>query len=116
VPEHAPGAEVVTFGTDPQAVQALLQGRGDAYVQDYLLLATNAASNPDLKVVGEPFTEEPYGIGLPPDDAEFKKFVNDWLLKIQEGGQWAQAFEDTIGKAVDSDAPAPPAIGSVPGS
>jgi glutamate transport system substrate-binding protein len=116
VPEHAPDAELVTFGTDPQAVQALLQGRGDAYVQDYLLLATNASSNPDLKVVGEPFTEEPYGIGLPPDDAEFKEFVNDWLLKIQEGGQWAQAFEDSIGTAVDSDAPTPPAIGSVPGS
>ncbi|WP_248579860.1 glutamate ABC transporter substrate-binding protein [Nocardioides sp. InS609-2] len=116
VPEHATGAELVTFATDPQAVQALLQGRGDAYVQDYLLLATNAASNSDLKVAGEPFTEEPYGIGLPPDDADFKAFVNDWLLEIQEGGQWAQAFEDSIGTAVGSAAPTPPAIGSVPGS
>jgi glutamate transport system substrate-binding protein len=116
VPEEAPDADVISFATDPQAVQALLQGRGDAYVQDYLLLATNAASNPDLKIAGEPFTEEPYGIGLPPDDPEFKEFVNDWLLQIQEDGQWAQAFEDSIGTAVDSDAPTPPAIGSVPGS
>lgn len=116
VPEHQPTAEILTFGTDPQAVQALAQGRGDAYVQDYILLATNAAANPDLKVVGQPFTEEPYGIGLPPEDAEFKDFVNDWLLEIQESGQWEQAWRDSIGTAVDSEAPTPPEIGSVPGS
>ncbi|WP_152188750.1 glutamate ABC transporter substrate-binding protein [Georgenia satyanarayanai] len=116
VPEHQPTAEIVTFGTDPQAVQALGQGRGDAYVQDYILLATNAAANPDLKVVGQPFTEEPYGIGLPPEDQEFKDFVNDWLRAIQEGGQWEQAWADSIGTAVDSAAPTPPEIGSVPGS
>ena len=116
VPEVAPDAELVTFGTDPQAIQGLLQGRGDAYVQDYLLLATQAATNKELTVVGDPFTEEPYGIGLPPDDAEFKEFVNEWLLMIQEDGQWAQAFEDSIGAAIDADAPTPPQIGSVPGS
>ncbi|MGH3729174.1 MAG: glutamate ABC transporter substrate-binding protein [Micromonosporaceae bacterium] len=116
VPEHQPSAKVVTFGTDPQAVQALTQGRGDAYVQDYLLLATNAAKNSDLKVVGQPFTEEPYGIGLPPDEPEFKTFVNDWLRKVQKGGQWKKAWQDSIGTAVDSKAPKPPEIGSVPGS
>jgi ABC-type amino acid transport/signal transduction systems, periplasmic component/domain len=116
VPERQPTAKVITFGTDPQAVQALLQGRGDAYVQDFLLLATNAAANKDLKVVGQPFTEEPYGIGLPPDDPEFKKFVNDWLRKIQEGGQWKKAWQDSIGTAVEGEAPTPPEIGSVPGS
>ncbi|WP_185994441.1 glutamate ABC transporter substrate-binding protein [Nocardioides campestrisoli] len=116
VPELVPDAELITFGTDPQAIAALLQGRGDAYVQDYLLLATQAASNPDLEVAGDPFTEEPYGIGLPPKDQQFKDFVNDWLLKIQEGGQWAQAFEDSIGEAVGGEAPNPPEIGSVPGS
>ena len=116
VKQAVPDAQLVTFGTDPQAVQGLLQGRGDAYVQDYLLLATNAASNKDLEIVGEPFTKEPYGIGLPPNDPDFKKFVNDWLTKIEDGGQWAQAFEDSIGKATGQKAPEPPAIGSVPGS
>lgn len=116
VPEYQPTAEILTFGTDPQAVQALSQGRGDAYVQDYILLATNAAANPELKVVGQPFTEEPYGIGLPPEDQEFKDFVNNWLLEIQENGQWEQAWADSIGTAVDSAAPTPPEIGSVPGS
>jgi glutamate transport system substrate-binding protein len=116
VPEKQPTANLVDFATDPQAVQALLQGRGDAYVQDYTLLASNAAANPKLKVVGQPFTAEPYGIGLGFGDAEFKNFINNWLLKIQEGGQWGQAWTYSLGTVVESEIPTPPSIGSVPGS
>ncbi|MDQ0895087.1 glutamate ABC transporter substrate-binding protein [Agromyces ramosus] len=116
VPEEQPTATLVDFATDPQAVQALIQGRGDAYVQDYTLLASNAAANDQLKVVGQPFTSEPYGIGLKHDDAEFKEFINTWLLKIQEGGQWGEAWKASLGTVVESDIPTPPAIGSVPGS
>lgn len=116
VPEHVPSAKVTAFATDPAAVQALLQGRGVAYVQDYTLLASNAAADPALKIVGEPFTKEPYGIGLKHGDAEFKAFINEWLLKIQDGGQWGQAWKTTLGTVTDSAIPTPPEIGSVPGS
>lgn len=116
VPERVPSAKVTAFATDPAAVQALLQGRGVAYVQDYTLLASNAAADPALKIVGEPFTKEPYGIGLKHGDAEFKAFINEWLLKIQEGGQWGQAWKTTLGTVTDSAIPTPPEIGSVPGS
>jgi glutamate transport system substrate-binding protein len=116
VPKRQPTANVVSFGTDPQAVTALLQGRGDAYVQDLTLLASDAKANSQLTVVGNPFTTEPYGIGLKHGDADFKKFVNDWLKKIQDDGKWALAWQNSLGTVVDSDPPAPPAIGSVPGS
>jgi len=116
VPEVAPGAEVTSFATGPPAVQALVQGRGDAYVQDYTLLVAAAANNDDIKVVGEPFTEEPYGIGLPPQDPDFKQFVNDWLEQIEEDGSWAEIWEATLGTVVEGDAPTPPEVGSVPGS
>jgi glutamate transport system substrate-binding protein len=116
VPKRQPTANVVSFGTDPQAVTALLQGRGDAYVQDITLLASDAKSNPQLTVVGNPFTTEPYGIGLKHGDADFKTFVNDWLKKIQDGGQWATAWKNSLGTVVKADPPTPPAIGSVPGS
>lgn len=112
VPEAQPTAKLVDFATDPQAVQALLQGRGDAYVQDYTLLASGAEANEDMKVVGQPFTSELYGIGLGHGDDEFKDFINDWLLKIQEGGQWGEAWQTTLGTVVDSEIPTPPAIGS----
>ena len=116
VPKIASKATVTAFGTDPAAVQALIQGRGDAYVQDYTLLASDAASEKQIKVVGQPFTKEPYGIGLKHGDDDFKKFVNDWLKTIQKGGQWGKAWKTTLGTVTDSEIPTPPEIGSVPGS
>lgn len=116
VPEKQSTAKLVDFATDPQAVQALLQGRGDAYVQDYTLLASDAAANDKLKVVGQPFTSEPYGIGLKLGDVDFKTFINTWLKSIQDEGQWGQAWQATLGTVVDSEIPTPPVIGSVPGS
>jgi len=116
VPKVAPTAKVTAFATDPAAVQALIQGRGDAYVQDYTLLASDAASEKQIKVVGEPFTKEPYGIGLKHGDSDFKSFVNNWLKTIQKGGQWGKAWKTTLGTVTDSSIPTPPEIGSVPGS
>jgi len=116
VPEKAPNAKVISFGTDPEAVQALTQGRGDAYVQDITLLASDAQSNKQMTVVGNPFTSEPYGIGLAHGDDQMKKFVNDWLKKIEADGTWAKIWKTSLGTVVQGDAPTPPEIGSVPGS
>lgn len=116
VPKRQPTAEVLPFGTDPQAVTALVQGRGDAYVQDITLLASAAKNNSDVTVVGNPFTVEPYGIGLKHGDKAFKDFVNTWLKKIQDAGLWAEVWKNSLGTVVESEPPTPPAIGSVPGS
>ncbi|MFE9690373.1 glutamate ABC transporter substrate-binding protein [Micromonospora sp. NPDC005806] len=116
LPEHAPGSKQVAFATDPQAVQALVQKRGDAYVQDFTLLASDAKANPAIKVVGDPFTTEAYGIGLTREDAQFKEFVNNWLRKIQADGTWAKVWESTLGSVVEGGKPTPPALGSVEGS
>ena len=116
VPEKASGAKVVSFATDPEAVQALTQGRGDAYVQDITLLASDAQSNKAMTVVGNPFTSEPYGIGLAHGDDQMKKFVNDWLKQIESDGTWAKIWKASLGTVVQGDAPTPPEIGSVPGS
>jgi glutamate transport system substrate-binding protein len=116
VPELQATATIVSFATDPAALQALKQSRGDAYVQDFTLLASHAITDDSIKVVGLPFTSEAYGIGLQHGDAEFKTFINDWLLKIQADGTWAKVWDETLGSAVESDAPVAPVIGSVPGS
>lgn len=113
--EFAPEAEILTFPDDQQCVAALSQGRADAYVIDESILISNAVEDPELKVVGEPFTEDPYGIGVNLD-SDGKEFVDAWLETIYEDGSWAALWEATLGTVVDSDAPTPPEIGSVEGS
>lgn len=112
----APQAKIVTFGSDPECMQALKQERGDVYVQDEMLLVANAQKDPSVQVVGQPFTTDPYGIGLKHGDEQFKKFVNDWLKKIQGDGLWQRTWKNSIGTVVQGEAPTPPQIGSVPGS
>ncbi len=111
-----PGAKTLLFQEDAQCVAAVQQGRADAYVLDQGILISDASTNPAVKVVGAPFTQEPYGIGLPLGDPTAKAFVNDWLTKIYADGSWAKLWKATIGTVVKGDAPAPPTIGSAQGS
>ena len=112
----APKAKVQLFEENNDCLQAVQQGRVDAYVLDQGILVGDASTNSDVKVVGQPFTTEPYGIGLPKDDPAFKKVVNDWLTKIEQDGTWAKLWKATIGTVVSGEAPKPPKLGSVEGS
>jgi glutamate transport system substrate-binding protein len=112
----APQAEIITFGSDPECLQALKQDRGVAYVQDETLLVADAQKDPSIQIVTKPFTVDPYGIGLKHGDEQFKSFTNAWLKKIQDAGLWQRIWKNSIGTVVVGDAPQPPRIGSVPGS
>jgi len=114
--DQVPTATLQPYTNDAECVAALTQGRADAYVIDQSILISDAIGNPAVKVVGEPFTVDPYGIGVTKDDPSAKEFVNAWLKTIEDDGSWADLWKATIGTVVEGDAPAPPAIGSVPGS
>jgi glutamate transport system substrate-binding protein len=116
VKKFAPKAKTLLFQEDGECVAAVKQGRADAYVLDQGILLSDAVNDDAVKVVGQPFTKEPYGIGLPKNDPEAKKFVDAWLKKIMKDGSWAKLWKATIGTAVSGDAPKPPQIGSVEGS
>jgi len=107
----APTAKIQLFDTNTECLQALQQGRADAYVLDQGILAGNASTNPDVKVVPGTFSKEPYGIGLPLDQPDFKTFVNAWLQKVEADGTWAKVWKATVGTEVPGAAPAPPTIG-----
>lgn len=114
--EKVPTAELQLYAEDAQCQAAVQQGRADAYVIDQSILISDAISNPDVKVVGEPFTVDPYGIGVNLEDPTAKAFVAAWLQKIYDDGSWAKLWKATIGTVVEGDAPTPPVIGSVEGS
>lgn len=109
--ERVPSARIQLFDTNTECLQALRQGRADAYVLDQGVLAGNAVTNPDVKVLPETYDEQPYGIGVPLDRPDFKKFVDDWLKKIEADGTWAAVWKNTVGTQVPGPVPAPPAIG-----
>jgi glutamate transport system substrate-binding protein len=112
----APGAIASLFPDDAQCLAALKTKRVDAYVIDQGILISNASTDPTLKVVGEPFDNDLYGVGVTRDDPNAKNFVDNWLSTIEADGTWAKLWKATIGTVVQGDAPAPPELGSVPGT
>ncbi|MCC9311481.1 glutamate ABC transporter substrate-binding protein [Kitasatospora sp. RB6PN24] len=116
IKQFAPSAKVVLFQTNAECQQAVEQGRTDAYVLDQALLLGDAARDKNVKVVGRPFTDEPYGIGVPLASPEMKTFVDNWLKLIESDGEWAKLWKATIGTELPGDAPTPPVIGSAAGS
>jgi len=97
---------IVEFQTYSQCVDQLLNNQVDVVTTDDAILKGFAAQQPDkLKVVGEPFSVEPYGIGLNKDDAALRNKINDILEAAAADGTWKQIYDATLGK---SGSPADP--------
>lgn len=100
---------VVEFQTYSQCVNQLIARQVDAVTTDDAILKGFAAQDPQqLKVVGQVFSQEPYGVGVPRDDVAFRNKVNDLLQQAETDGTWQRIYDATLGK---SGTPAtPPAI------
>ena len=100
---------IVEFQNYSQCVDQLLSKQVDAVTTDDAILKGYAAQQPDkLKVVGEPFSTEPYGIGLNHDDTALRNKMNDILQAAETDGTWKKIYDGTLGK---SGSPAdPPAL------
>jgi glutamate transport system substrate-binding protein len=92
------GAEPVLTDTYSNCLEPLRSGAVVAVSTDNVILAGLAAQNEgEFKVVGEPFTEEPYGIGLTKDDTDFRMWINDVLEEAYEDGRYEEAWNSTAG-------------------
>lgn len=111
VQEKAPQADVsVVFDKYSLCVEALNDGRVQAVTTDnIILLGFVADSDGTLKIVDNPFTEEPYGIGLKKGDTALRNFVNDVLEQSYADGSWKEAFDRTVGES-GQEAPNPPPV------
>ncbi|WP_299959654.1 glutamate ABC transporter substrate-binding protein [uncultured Modestobacter sp.] len=111
VQTNYPDAQLTLFGEYSQCAEALRNGQVDAVTTDNVILTGLVAqSDGDFELVGNAFTEEPYGIGIPKGDDEFRAFINDTLEEAYESGTWADAWDATAGAITDTEAPEPPAV------
>ncbi|MGY1858117.1 glutamate ABC transporter substrate-binding protein [Modestobacter sp. SYSU DS0290] len=106
-----PEAQLTLFDVYSKCADALRNGQVDAVTTDNVILTGLVAGAPDeFELVGNPFTEEPYGIGLAKGDDEFRSFINDVLEASYEDGSWAEAWDRTAGAITGTEAPEPPAV------
>lgn len=72
----------------------LQQGQVDAISTDDTILAGLVAQDPNnTKVVGEQFSEEPYGIAANQAHTDLIRFVNAVLEQLRDDGTWSELYE-----------------------
>jgi polar amino acid transport system substrate-binding protein len=70
----------------------LQQNQIAAISTDDTILEGLAAQDPNTKLVGAPFTDEPYGIAMNKDNDDLVRFVNGVLQQIRSNGRWSAIY------------------------
>ncbi len=110
IKEQVPTAKLTLFAAYGECIEGIKNGQLDAVTTDEAILLGLVSKNVgELKVVGEQFSVEPYGIGVKIDDKVFRDFINDTIEKAQSDGSYKAAYDATVGKVAPT-MPAPPAI------
>jgi polar amino acid transport system substrate-binding protein len=100
----APDAEPVGATNHTGCLVLLQEGQVDAITGDDTVLAGLASQDPYAVVLDEDaFTEEPYGIGVAPDQVDLVRFVNGVLERMRADGTWdasyARWLQPTLGRS-----------------
>ena len=111
--EKYPQAQLREFPDQPAAFQALAQGQVDAYTNDGIQLAGLKAKAPnpgDWEVVGDFYSEEPYGMAMRKGDAKFKAAVDAGLRKGFESGKYFDVYDKWFGPKGEVPYPMTPQV------
>jgi polar amino acid transport system substrate-binding protein len=106
---HATSSAIPVAVTDwTDCLVALQSGTIDAISTDDTILAGLAAQDPNTAIVGDKFTDEPYGMAMNLNHPEFTRFVNAVLARMRADGTWAAIWNQWLLKVYGPPTPAPP--------
>ncbi len=89
-------AQTKEYDTYSTCVEDLKNGQVDAVTTDEAILIGYAAQAPDeLKVVGDVFSEERYGVGIAKGDTALQEFIN--TMFTNGGDIWQAIFDKNLG-------------------
>lgn len=95
VRKDVPGVELVEQSGYAECLGLLEGGNIDAITTDDIILAGLAATDANkgkFKVVGNPFSEEPYGVGLNKESDKCEA-INTAIQKMIDDGAWKEALD-----------------------
>ncbi|HKS46856.1 MAG TPA: glutamate ABC transporter substrate-binding protein [Amycolatopsis sp.] len=106
----AQAVQLVEYPRYPDCVTALLAGQVDAVTTDAVILAGYVRQDPELlKLVGNPFTSERYGIGLRKGDPAGRAAVAAAIQRMIDTGAWLSSLRRNIASS-GYTLPAPPTV------
>ncbi|MQA26751.1 MAG: transporter substrate-binding domain-containing protein, partial [Micromonosporaceae bacterium] len=85
----------------------LQQHQVAAVSTDDVILAGLAAQDPQTKVVGDAFTDEPYGIAAASDATDLIQFLNAVLERMRRDGTWSAIYGRWLASTLGDGSPPP---------
>jgi glutamate transport system substrate-binding protein len=106
-------SQLVTFDVYSKCADALRTGQVQAVTTDnVILLGLMGKSGGIFKLVGDKFTQEPYGIGITKGDKAFCEFITATLQEASSSGAYDRAWSSTAGAVEGAEKAQLPAPGT----
>ena len=96
--EKAPEAKVLEFENYAEAFSALKAGKGDTLTTDDSILYGMAAEDDNYELVGDTFTDEPYGIAVKKGNSDLVDEINKVLKELKDSGKYDEIHDKWIKK------------------
>jgi ABC-type amino acid transport substrate-binding protein len=93
------GPDLVRVQRQEQALDLLMSNEVAAFTSDGIALQ-NAVRGRPFKIVGNHFSDEPYGIGIPKGDERFLELIDRTLAEMSDDGTLAAIYKNWFGDAL----------------
>jgi polar amino acid transport system substrate-binding protein len=100
--EAQPDCTVREYGDYDAAVAGLVAGEVEAVTSDMLILMglrLRSADPEGLRIAGERFSTEPYGIAVAENQSEWRDALNGAIQRLWLTGRWQRIYEDWFGES-----------------
>src|ERR687893_324650 len=101
--EEAPEADLRLVDTYSECLELLQNGAIDAISTDDVILTGMIIQDDTLKMVGDPLTTEPYGVGIKDGDRQLKDFVDGVLQSVEQDGRWEETYQKWVGRHINRE-------------
>ncbi len=106
--KQRPAPRPYTVAQRIDCLVAMQQGLVSGVTSDDSILLGFRAQDPNTKIVGARFADEPYGMAISQTHPDFVRFVNGVLAGMRRDGSWRALYAHWLGR-FSTSIPAPPA-------
>ena len=103
IKKEVPDADLRLVDLYSECFDQIQTGAVDAVSTDNVILTGMVIQDDSLQLLGLDYTTEPYGVGIPDGDPEFKQFVDESIAEFIDSGAWQDTYEEWVGQYIPEE-------------
>jgi ABC-type amino acid transport substrate-binding protein len=103
IKKEVPDADLRLVDLYSECFDQIQTGAVDAVSTDNVILTGMVIQDDSLQLLGLDYTTEPYGVGIPEGDTEFKQFVDESIAEFIDSGAWQDTYDEWVGQYIPEE-------------